>query len=262
MCVLKARSFDFRLGEAWERSVAAMLEQMGRKGTKLLVLDLRQNGGGDSGPGTDLLRRVVDRPFALGGKDWRYSRAYQLACLRWGLSQHSIPSWLYLEQVLPLKWFYPGGLDLTGLSGEWIHVAQGWVPPIPGGSWHGKLAVLVDRGTASAAVDVAEYVKDNGLGLVAGEETGGRASFYSTVAPVGLPNSGVYCLIASAYRTRPAGYDDGRGVLPDLPLAADMKDKAVVGALWDRLQHGPWPPPRPVEDKTAAARKVGSPAGR
>jgi C-terminal processing protease CtpA/Prc len=79
-------------------------------------------------------------------------------------------------------------------------------------------------------------VKDNELGLIVGEETGGRASCFSEVAPLYLPNSGLLCQIASAKFVRPAGYDDGRGVLPDLPLDLTEKDSVLVEKIYNYIK--------------------------
>ncbi|HUT47112.1 MAG TPA: DUF4932 domain-containing protein [Sedimentisphaerales bacterium] len=94
--------------------------------------------------------------------------------------------------------------------------------------WPVELALLCDRATYSAASFVAMLVKDLGAGIIVGEETGGRASGCGNIEHVILPNSLLSCGIGTEYFLRRAGYDDGRGVLPDLPLNVTLKDSVLV----------------------------------
>lgn len=104
----------------------------------------------------------------------------------------------------------------------------GELRPDPDHSWPVKMALLCDRNTYSAASFEAMLFKDQKMGLIAGEETGGRASFFGDIEQVTLPNSRLVCGIATGYFPRRAGYDDGRGVLPDLPLDVTLDDSILV----------------------------------
>jgi hypothetical protein len=228
VCLLKAPSFWYTLAPTWEKTLEALFPQMREKGTSVLIVDLRGNGGGNGGLGQLLIRLTAKKPFKTAWKKWRYSKAYQRACLVFGLKQRRIPAWLHLENVLKLHDFAPyrDTVDVSKLKGEWLIPSDGHPEEPRSNAWGGTLVLICDRLTASAAVDTAVIVKDNALGLIVGEETGGRASYSSEVAPLYLPNSGLLCKIASAQFVRPAGYDDGRGVLPDLPL--DVTEDSVL----------------------------------
>jgi C-terminal processing protease CtpA/Prc len=103
-------------------------------------------------------------------------------------------------------------------------------------AWDGHLVLLCDRETASAAVYPVVIVKDCNVGIIAGEETGGRASYFGNITSIRLPNSGLRCQIATRYFMRPAGYDDGRGVLPDLPLDVTLKDSVLVEKIYNHIK--------------------------
>jgi carboxyl-terminal processing protease len=80
------------------------------------------------------------------------------------------------------------------------------LPPMP-------LAVLVDRGTASAAEIVAAAIGDHRRGAIVGTRTFGKGSLQS-VEP--LANGGALKLTIAEYRT-PKGRDlHGRGVIPTI----------------------------------------------
>ena len=141
-------------------------------------MDLRGNGGGSGGLGQLLIRRTAKRPFKTGTKKWRYSKAYQEACLIHGLKQRHMPAWLHLEKVLSFHDFSPFkemNLDMSELEGEWFMPSENGLQKPWHNAWSGTLVLICDRFTGSAAVSTAVIVKDNKLGLIVGEETGGRA---------------------------------------------------------------------------------------
>jgi len=223
--------------QSFVNTVNKLVSECKNSKTSVLIVDLRGNGGGSGGLGQALLKRTVDKPFHDGSKKWRYSKAYQKALLICGLEQRKIPAWLHLENVLDLR-KYKWGPDDSQLQGEYQ------LPGPPGegikphkNAWKGNLVIVTDHNTASAAVYVTAIVKDNKLGLIVGEETGGRASYFAEIAWLLLPNSGLYCVISSAHFLRPAGYDDGRGVLPDLPLDVTIKDDLLVEKVYRYIKN-------------------------
>lgn len=98
-------------------------------------------------------------------------------------------------------------------------------------AWPGRTVVLVDSETFSAAKGIAWTFKQAGLGLVAGEETGGPVSEYSEVGLVTLPYSGVQVRIASAEITAFGQTDTDRGVVPDVPIDPLLPDEAIVESI-------------------------------
>jgi len=109
--------------------------------------------------------------------------------------------------------------------------------PDPNHCWPVRIAVLCDRSTYSAASSTAMFCKDGKIAIIAGEETGGRASFFGNIEHVTLPNSRLVCGIATRYFLRQAGYDDGRGVLPDLPLDVTLPDSVLVEKIRDHIHN-------------------------
>jgi C-terminal processing protease CtpA/Prc len=167
VCLFKLQTFNWDLRAELEAKANALVDEMKRNGTRIAILDLRGNSGGNSNMGAMVLVKMIDKPY-----------------------------------------------------GEWR--------PDPNHSWPVTLALLCDRSTYSAASFEAMCFKDHNMGIIAGEETGGRASFFGDVEHVTLPNSLLVCGIATRYFPRRAGYDDGRGVLPDLPLDVTLDDSVLV----------------------------------
>jgi len=80
--------------------------------------------------------------------------------------------------------------------------------------------LLIGPGTFSTAADFAATIKDLGVGTIVGEETGGLASSYGDVFSVELPNSELDLGISYKYFLRTGGFDNGRGVIPDIRIEA------------------------------------------
>ncbi len=83
--------------------------------------------------------------------------------------------------------------------------------------YKGRLFVLVDRGTASAAEYFAAMLRDNGAVTVVGEKTFGSGCGYTSGGlKLSLPNSGLRVLMPDCVRYRKDGSNEVEGVTPDL----------------------------------------------
>jgi carboxyl-terminal processing protease len=118
-----------------------------------------------------------------------------------------------------------------------------------GVSWDGPLAVLINRGSASASEIVAGAIQDYGRGLIIGERTFGKGTVQNLVPldrwsprPV---NGQLTVTIGKFYRVTGESTQH-RGVEPDvaLPSQIDMDEfgeSALEGALpWDRIPGVPF----------------------
>ncbi len=226
-CLLRIPTFDAGQREAFRATLNEMFAALAQHDTQLLIVDVRRNSGGSTALAYDLLRRVAQKPIRSGQKRWRYSEAYRVAQKVSGMHQRQVSSIWLLDALLPLQWFRPIDRSQYEIDGEWLTSRPTTLQP-QADAWPGRLVVLTDRWTASAAVDLAVLVQDNELGLIVGEETGGLASYYGEVAPLLLPNSGITAQVSSAHWTRPSGVDNGRGVLPDIAVDPELSDKAIV----------------------------------
>lgn len=90
--------------------------------------------------------------------------------------------------------------------------------------FQGKVYVLIDNNTFSTATDLAVMVKDNQLGAIIGEETGGVPSGYGNPIYFKLPNTGFYVFCSNQHFIRPNGLDNRRGVIPDHEIELTVLD--------------------------------------
>jgi hypothetical protein len=186
-----------------------------------LIIDLRQNGGGNSALGDALLGYLTDRPFVqVARMDIRMSRpikAYYRSMAPWWVRW--LPAWvagLYSDQARRMFGARDGEIVSFDLD-----------PMTPGSNhlrYRGPVYVLVGARTFSSATMFAATVKDYGFGTLVGEETGGLASHFGDVYTFYLPETRLAVGVSHKRFLRPSGVDDGRGVLPDLEVAVTPAD--------------------------------------
>jgi C-terminal processing protease CtpA/Prc len=155
---------------------------------KGLVIDVRDNGGGNSSNGLLLLQMMADKPF----ETYRYSTREYIAAYR---------SWGHV----------PG----------WHREAAGLVAPDSALHIGGKVVVLVGAKTYSSAEDFVAGFKVMKRGTIVGQTTGG-----STGNPINmtLPGGGL-AMICSKEDTYPDGSKFvGVGVLPDVAVKPSIAD--------------------------------------
>lgn len=153
-----------------------------------LILDLRQNTGGNSQVGWDILAYLANAPFETGV--W-HTRVYT-------------PT-----------------LRAQGMATRWSTAAGPTVPPHPTKHFGGPVAVLCGPLTGSAAEDFLMAFDAMGRGTIVGEPTAG-----STGQPVwfALPGGGTG-RVCAARTTYPDGTEFvGRGIVPDVTVRPTLDD--------------------------------------
>ena len=196
-----------------------------------VVIDVRDNPGGSGANGWYVLDHLTDEPYDVVQRmTFRVSEEYH-AYLKWGnrraYHRRRIPRalwWLPLYRYMDL---YLGDHRDRLLRAEpgaridrdlGVRTPQTDTPP-----YGGTVFVLTSHGTNSAAVVFAAAFKAAGLGLVVGQETGGRESFTSDPVYVELPNTHLRAKIPVALMVLPGSNPD-RGALPDLPVEHTLDD--------------------------------------
>lgn len=197
-----------------------------------LLIDLRNNPGGDNSFSDHLLAWIADKPFRFtNGFDIRISEQ-TTASNRRRLDSISGDA---DSMSTKLAAAYAGKAP-----GSRVDVPMPWVAPRAQGRFAGKVYLLVNRHSYSNTVSVASIVQDYGFGTVLGEETADLASTYGAMEHFALPNTGIEVGYPKARILRPNGDARSRGVVPDsvitdiaiaTPLAGDDEDTVLAQAL-------------------------------
>jgi C-terminal processing protease CtpA/Prc len=155
------------------------------------ILDVRDNGGGDSSIGYGVLKTLIDKP--VEGSHWK-TRQYMPAFRAWGRDE------------------------------QWYEGTHGTIEPFAGKRFGGPVVVLTGPGTASAAEDFVVAFQTSGRGKVVGRRTLG-----STGQPLSiqLPGGGG-ARICTKWDKYPDGRDFvGIGCIPDVEVVPTRADIAA-----------------------------------
>ncbi|WP_269790525.1 S41 family peptidase [Stenotrophomonas sp. Iso1] len=167
--------------------------RMHTAGTRTLVIDIRDNGGGDDAMWLDhLLPWLADRPF-------RWASAYEKKVLRDNPEQGE-----HRGQVL------------HGTIDSWRQPASN--DPL---HFHGQTWVIVGPTTYSSAVLFANTVQDFGIGRIAGQGASVRSTQSGGIQRISLPNTGLALWAPRFLLQRPSGATAPYWLTPDLPLRED-----------------------------------------
>lgn len=177
-----------------------------REGIRNLIVDVRQNGGGNSQVGDVLLRYLAARPFT------QFARALMRVTptTRRLLGDPSlVPGWSFSENADTSRFIRP----LTAEEGH----------------FGGRAYLLTSHRTFSAAAAFAWAFKAFGAGTVVGEEAGGMGVSFGDFVRYTLPASRLTCTIShKRFWHYGADEEDIHGVLPDYPVPQqDALQKAM-----------------------------------
>jgi C-terminal processing protease CtpA/Prc len=164
-----------------------------------LIIDLRQNGGGNSDLNSILLQYVYDKPFS---------------------SYKSIDVKI-TEDIRKLHEFYAKYKNDTIIQ---LDVERNNSDKINKYFFSGNVFILTSIHTFSSGADCAMLFKDYRIGTIIGQETGGLPSSYGDSYYFKLPNSGLEARVSFKTFIRPSGINDGKGVLPDVPINYTIDD--------------------------------------
>lgn len=142
-----------------------------------LIIDLRQNGGGNSALGETLLSYITDKPFRMtGGVKWKVSQEYK----------DQLNERLKGEGAKQMDYYFSkaNGTILT---------SEGNAPKKHLGNallYKGRVIVLIGPKTFSSANMLANTIQDYKLATLVGEPSGEPANDYGELITVKLPNTG------------------------------------------------------------------------
>ncbi len=203
-------------------SVRSLFSQMEMNGTANLIIDLRGNPGGY----TAIMNEFLDHlpPDTL--------RDYTM---RFRLSKEAIDEGDYDDLK---KFKFPPNSNLA------LADYQPWKKPGSARAlkpFAGKVFVIVDHSTASAATWLATMIKDNKLGTIVGEKTPNMPSFYGAVLYFKICR-GMRLSLPHMMLKRPAPESDPEdGLHPDVPISPKLQElfdgrdaqmEWVVKSLW------------------------------
>jgi Peptidase family S41 len=184
-----------------------------------VIIDIRQNGGGDSGLGDTLISYISDKAYRnAGGMKMRISK-HSKAYAELAGAEDPFKNWdngkLYKHKMEKPK--KPAKNELR---------------------YKGKVAVLIGTGTFSSANMLTMAIKDFQLATLIGEQTGEPGNDFGEIFSFMLPETHIVATTAIKMFIRANGDEkDFNGIMPDIEVknaAEDMqlkKDRVTEKAI-------------------------------
>ena len=193
--------------------------EINRKNLPNLIIDLRNNLGGDDSFSDYLVSYIADQPF-------RWCSEFTLktsAILKDHVQKNYDTTNPYWKSVLTNEdgSIYPYEFDEYN-------------PQPKEKRYSGKVYVLVNRQSHSQSAVTASQIQDYKFATIVGEETGDFPSLYASQYGYTLPHTGIEVKIAKGYIVRMNGSKKPEGVLPDIYIKdhlLDENDEILDGLL-------------------------------
>ncbi len=188
--VMTINTFSWSDLDAFYEFTRRSFEQMKAAGTQTLIIDVRNNGGGDDAMWLEgMLPYLADKPY------------------RWASR--------YIKKVVKAD---PAKNERLG------DVVEGnidrWIAPVPDNPLHfsGQVYVLVGPATYSSAILFANTMQDFGFSLIAGTGGSARSKQSGGVQKIALSNTGLALWTPRFLLTRPSGSAVPYYLEPDLEV--------------------------------------------
>lgn len=198
-----------------------------QQGISRLIIDLRDNPGGDRSFSDHMISWFATRPF-------RFASSFRIK-----VSEAAVAS---NQARLAVAGNDPTGAS-AGLARAYAGARNGDLIDLPvlpaeprsGDTFAGKVFVLINRHSYSNAVNVAALIQDYGFGTILGEETSDLATTLGAMEQFTLARTGIVVGFPKARIVRPNGDLAQRGVIPDaaidFPVVETQDDPVLQRAL-------------------------------
>ena len=202
-------------------------EQFIDAGATRLLIDLRDNPGGDNSFSDSMIAWIADRPFrfisSFRVRSSPEAEAANAARISAAGGAAAGPSAMFAERYAATPYGAVFAIDLPE------------TPPRAGRRFDGDVFILINRHSYSNAVNVAAVIQDYGFGRIMGEKTADLATAYGAMETFRLPRTNIEIGFPKAYLIRPSGDEKTDGVTPDIsipsPIGATAEDVALNAAV-------------------------------
>jgi hypothetical protein len=195
--------------------IADVVADMRAAGIRDLIIDIRNNRGGDSRVSDEMWRCLSAKPFKqIGGFICKSSR---LLKRRTGYEQ-------YLTSYGSEAWHAPNGAIMRYIEGPDTDLVS---PAAAENRFTGSVYLFISAGTFSSGMNCAVAAKDYGLATLVGEETGEPVISAGELFDFDTPNVGLGVFVPTKLFEGPKPHPPNQGVLPDIHVATSPADKAA-----------------------------------
>ncbi len=184
-----------------------------------LIIDLRNNSGGDDSFSDYLVSYIADKPF-------HWSSSFRLktsAFLKAQVRKKRDTTARFWKEILVHK------------DGEqYAYPFEAYLPKPQEKRFHGNVYVLVNRQSHSQSTVTAAQIQDYSFGTIVGEETGEYPTLYASQFQYALPHTQITVNVSKGRIVRVNGSEKEQGVIPDIFIKdylLDEEDEILQGLL-------------------------------
>ncbi len=211
--VLEFRSFVDR--DQFQSFLAAMFEDLEQQAVEHLIIDIRDNGGGHSALGDDLLAYIATEPFRQFEQvDVKVSERIRERYPRWAQLQRTETG------------------EILSMPGDYTD------PRSEDERFSGETYLLTSSFTFSSAASFAAAFKHHDMGTVIGEETGGLRITFGDLYRFYLPHTGLPAAVSHKRFVSP-GRGQG-GIVPHryAPRSDAQKGDPALEKALEMIEQG------------------------
>jgi C-terminal processing protease CtpA/Prc len=222
---LNVESDDLYNAQAFRAFIDSSFEQFLEAGAQTLLIDLRDNPGGDNSFSDPMIAWFA-------GENFRFASAFRIRVS----SEATASNAARIEGTI-------GDSVSHQLAAAYANAANGDIidfliavrEPRAGRRFEGRVFVLINRRSFSNSVLTAAIVQDYGFGRIIGEPTSDLATTYGASENFTLPNTRLQVSFPKAHIVRPNGDRRVQGVTPDFlivtPIVQGADDPVLTEAL-------------------------------
>ena len=194
-------------------------------GINNLIIDLRENGGGNGSLANSLMNYLTDKTFISQSMSQVKTSEATKKCY----TTHPI----FVNAIEQARKAEGNSSEFLELVDCFLEKPAGTItkfekseikPTKKENRFEGQLYLLTSNNTFSAATYFTSLIKDNNLGYIVGEETSDNPSDYGCFMWFELPNTKINIQNSTRYDVRPGGFDDKHGVIPDFQITQTYRD--------------------------------------
>ncbi|MEL6866242.1 MAG: S41 family peptidase [Bacteroidota bacterium] len=205
--------------EKYQGFIDSAFAEIKKHSSKNLIVDLRNNAGGNDSFSDYLVAYFADKPFKWNAKFTLKTSQFLKAHVR--LNNDTTDT--FFREILSHQ------------NGAIYDFEFEEYPPQPKQKrFIGNVFVLINRQSHSQSAVTAAQIQDYQFGTIVGEETGDYPSLYASQFQYALPNTGIPVKVAKGYIVRVNGSTKEQGVVPDLFIKdylLDEEDEILTGLL-------------------------------
>lgn len=194
-------------------------------GARTLLIDLRDNPGGDNSFSDLMVRRFANQPF-------RFCKSFTIKVSRAAVDSNAKRLMDASPDAISQKL---AAAYARSKPGDKIEFEIPIVQPLAARRFQGRVFILVNRRTYSNSVQVAALAQDYRFAKILGEETADLATTYGAMETFTLSRTGITVNFPKALIVRVNGDLSPRGVVPDItiptPLVQGTDDPVLAAAL-------------------------------